>query len=49
MKKDEKDYLELNYEFDGCGDYDKPVEYSEQSKNELEKLQKIKNEISKKK
>lgn len=49
MKKDEKDYLKLNYEFDGCGDYDKSILYSQQSKEELKKLQERKNKIIHKK
>ncbi len=45
MKKDAKSYLELEYEFDGCGDYDKPIVYSEQSKNELKIILDRKNKI----
>ena len=47
MKENKKDFKELEYEFDGCGDYDKDVEYSEQSKMELKEIMDIKNKILK--
>ena len=37
-KENEKTYLDLEYEFDGCGDYDKPIEYSEQYEEFMKKL-----------
>lgn len=49
MEKTKNDYMNLNYEFNGCGDYDKPIIYSQQSKEELKKLQERKNKIIHKK
>lgn len=42
-----KDYLDLDYEWDGCGDYEDSIVYSEQSKKEFEKLLKLKKKILK--
>ena len=47
MKENKKDFKKINYEFDGCGDYDKVVEYSEQSKMEIKNLMERKNKILK--
>lgn len=47
MAKIVKDYLDLEYEWDGCGDYDEPIVYSEQSKRELEMVLRRKEKILK--